>query len=248
MHLVGGGRSERALAPLFSRFVEDAAEHRSARKRAPRIHALLVLEQGVDEAIARVSRQLHLAGADVVIHAIVEGEIFEDAALERADGIFVGGGLTPAYHRAFAGVAAGVRERVFGGMAYLGFSAGAAIASERALIGGYRLGGAAVCDEDAGEELDEVTVVAGLGLVPFSIDVHASQWGTVSRLIAAAADGIIESGFAIDEHTAVSCRAGDRAHAASIDGEGAAWHVSRGGGNAGPSVRVARRVASQRQR
>lgn len=248
VHLVGGGRSESALVSLFSRFVADAAAHTSARKRSPRIHALLVLERGieqdVDESIARVSHQLDLAGADVVVHSVLEGEVFTAAAIEDAEGIFVGGGLTPAYRGAFAGVAAQVREQVFAGVPYLGFSAGAAIASERALIGGYLLAGAAVCDEHAGEELDEVMVVDGLGLVPFCVDVHAAQWGTVSRLIAAADAGLIESGFAIDEHTAVSCWAGDHAIAASVAGEGAAWHVSRGGGDTRPSVCVTRRVAA----
>ena len=83
------------------------------------------------------------------------------AAVEDADGIFVGGGLTPAYHAAFAEIASLVRERVAAGMPYLGFSAGAAIAAERAVIGGYLVDGVVVCDEDVGEELDEVTVVRG---------------------------------------------------------------------------------------
>ncbi len=35
----------------------------------------------------------------------------------------------------------------------------------------------------ASEELDQVAIRDGLGLIPCSLDVHASQWGTVTRLI-----------------------------------------------------------------
>ena len=41
----------------------------------------------------------------------------------------------------------------------------------------------------------------GIGLLDVSIDVHAAQWGTVSRLIAAAEAGLIDGGLAIDEDT-----------------------------------------------
>jgi hypothetical protein len=43
----------------------------------------------------------------------------------------------------------------------------------------------------------------GLGLGPFTVDVHAAQWGTLSRLIAAVDSGAVEHGVAIDENTAV---------------------------------------------
>jgi hypothetical protein len=92
-----------------------------------------------------------------------------------------------------------IRLLVGDGLPYLGFSAGSAIAAERAILGGWRIGDVAVCPEDASEDLDEVTVEQGIGLLDVSIDVHAAQWGTVSRLIAAAEAGLIDSGLAIDE-------------------------------------------------
>jgi cyanophycinase len=243
VHLVGGGRDEAAVVALFARFVEDAAAHRSATNLTPRIHALLVLEEDDDESVARFRRALNLAGADVLVHAIIEGEVFDAAAVEDADGIFVGGGLTPAYHSAFAQIAPLVRERVATGTPYLGFSAGAAIAATHALIGGHILAGIAVCDEGAGEELNEITVVDGLGLVPFSVDVHAAQWGTVPRLVAAAGAGLIKSGIAIDEHTAVRWWGGEDPASASVVGQGAAWHVTRSGESVPHPVTVHRRTA-----
>lgn len=246
VHLVGGGRDEPAVVALFESFVGDAAAALPEGGGAPVVHALLVLEEDDDETVERFRRALSLAGADVVVHAILEGETFDAAALVGADGLFVGGGLTPAYHAAFERIASDVRESVSAGIPYLGFSAGAAIAAERALIGGYLVDDVAVCDEEAGEELDEVTVVAGLGLVPFSVDVHAAQWGTLSRLIAAASAGLVESGVAIDEHTAVVQRGGSGAEDVSVVGAGAAWRVERSGSEEESGVAVTRRPGQAR--
>lgn len=227
VHLVGGGRDEGAVVALIRRFVTEASDWGGAADRAT-IHALLVLEADDDEGVERFTRLLTLAGARVAVRAIVEGEVFPPSAVDGADGLFVGGGLTPAYLAAFAEIGPLVRRRVQEGMPYLGFSAGAAIAAQRAVIGGYLIDGVAVCDEDAGEELDEVTVLDGLGLVPFAVDVHAAQWGTVSRLVAAVGAGLVDSGIAIDEHTVVRWSgAGDPV--SSVEGRGAAWQVTRGG-------------------
>ena len=243
VHLVGGGRDEDALVPLFARFVRDAAAASGSGSSRPRIHALLVLEEDDDETVARFRGALERAGAEVVVLAIAEGQTFDAAVVEGADGIFVGGGLTPAYHEALTEISGLVRARVEAGTPYLGFSAGAAIASERAVIGGYRVDGVAVCDEEAGEELDGVAVVDGLGLVPFAIDVHAAQWGTLSRLIAAAGAGLVETGFAVDEHTALRWRADETAGGASVSGRGSAWQVTREHGPAHSAVGVRRHTA-----
>ena len=103
------------------------------------------------------------------------------------DGLLVGGGLTPAYHRVLLPHAVAIRVAVADGLPYAGFSAGAMIAPQRALLGGWRLGSTAVTHEDNAEDLDQVTVVDGLGLVSSTVEVHTSQWGTLSRLVAAVA-------------------------------------------------------------
>ncbi len=139
-----------------------------------------------------------------------------------ADGVFVGGGLTPAYHDAVRGIREAIRERVASGMPYAGFSAGASIAAGPALVGGYRVGGVEVVSEDAGEELDAVEVRPGLGLLDFAVDVHAAQWGTLSRLVAAVDAGLVTDGVAIDENTAlvISAQA-----APAVRGSGQVWRV-----------------------
>jgi cyanophycinase len=120
-------------------------------------------------------------------------------------GIFVCGGLTPAYYEGLCldrSWLALLRENK---IPYGGFSAGAAITSEKAIIGGWqrKINGQSVeiTNQSASEDLDFLDVRGGLGLVPFAVDAHATQWGTLSRLIHAVDADLTESGWAIDENT-----------------------------------------------
>ena len=221
VHLLGGGRDDALLVPLLADALAGAA----------RVRALLVIEADDDESVPRWRRLMDLAGsADAEVVSLVEGDRFALEVLDDVDALVVGGGLTPTYAHAFADIAPLVRERVAGGMPYVGFSAGAAIAASEALVGGWLLDGVPVASEDAGEEEDELLVVPGLGLVLFAVDVHAAQWGTVTRLTAAVAAGLIPVGYAVDEHTAlvVTDPAGDP----TVAGIGAAWHVAPDGRSA----------------
>lgn len=220
--LLGGGRDAARCGDLLRPFVDEAREQ--AGDRAPVIAVLLVLEAGDDSSVERTVALLEAAGAragELRVESIVEGEVFDASALE-ADALFVGGGLTPAYLDAFGRVRDAVTERVRDGMPYAGFSAGSVIAAGPALVGGYRVSGVEVVSHDAGEELDEVEVRQGLGLLAFAVDVHAAQWGTLSRLVVAVDVGLIGEGVAIDEHTAlvISARA-----APSVLGSGQVWRV-----------------------
>jgi cyanophycinase len=96
------------------------------------------------------------------------------------------------------------------------------VAAEHAVVGGWRTAaGQAVCPEDAGEDLDAVTVRPGLGLVPFAVDVHAAQWGTLGRLVHAVHEGLVPEGWALDE--------GALLLDGEVHGTGAAWHVTGDG-------------------
>ncbi|MDQ1124304.1 Type 1 glutamine amidotransferase-like domain-containing protein [Microbacterium trichothecenolyticum] len=233
IHLLGGGRDVARCGALLEPFVAEARER--AEGRTPVFALLLVLEADDEASVARFRGVLEAAGAqEIRVEAIVEGETFTPAAID-ADALFVGGGLTPAYQDAFADIAAALRARVRDGMPYAGFSAGSAIAPQRALVGGYLLHGVEVASEDAAEELDELEVRDGLGLVPFAVDVHAAQWGTVSRLIAAVDAGLVAEGVAIDEHAAVIVSSG----ASTVRGPGHVWDVAA----AASGVRVTLRSA-----
>lgn len=138
--------------------------------------------------------------------------------LDGAAGLYVAGGLTPAYQEALAGMAVP-------GIPYCGFSAGAAIAATDALVGGWRIGERQVCDEDFSEELEQVEPRPGLGLVPFAVDVHATQWGTVSRALHAVERGLFGEAVAIDEHCCVEVRDGE---VAGVHGRGVAYRIRPG--------------------
>jgi len=204
IHLVGGGSSEHGDAAPYGAFVREAAARAEARGTAapPRIAVIVVRDgDGVEHADRLVSELTHAGVVDAVVTPLVEGIPAPLGLLAEVDGILIGGGLTPAYLQSLAGIFDEIRGCVADGIPYLGFSAGAMIAPDHALIGGWRIGGIPVCAEETSEELDEVTIAEGIGLIDVTVDVHTAQWGTLSRLVAATAAGLTEGGVAIDEST-----------------------------------------------
>src|SRR5690606_12907533 len=106
---------------------------------------------------------------------------------------------------------------------YLGFSAGAMVAAELALVGGYRAGGAEVCPVGWSEGLDELTLRPGIGLVPWAVEVHAAQAGTLGRAVAAVAGGGALPAVALDEVAALHVEDDGARH---VLGSGRAWWVT----------------------
>jgi cyanophycinase len=153
-----------------------------------------------------------------------EDAVFDSAVLNDIDGLVIGGGMTPAYLAAVEPIMEEIRLLVADGLPYLGFSAGAMIAADRALVGGWRIGGVEICPEGASEGLDEVELREGLGLVDLTIDVHAVQAGTLARLIASAEAEFVTAGLAIDEDTALVVGEG----ALEVRGTGSVWRVMAG--------------------
>jgi cyanophycinase len=212
--LIGGGRDEAAGLAAHRPFIAALAEPASV--------ACLVLDEGVETDTGRWEGQLRAAGASEVRVVLVSPSRpprAEDVA--ACAGVYVAGGLTPDYQAVLAADLSWLRP----GLTYAGFSAGAAVTSSRALVGGWRamVGDVevAVCDDGAGEDLDPVTVRDGLGIVDFIVDVHAAQWGTLGRLChAVLAEGT--EGWAIDEGTTLECHDG---RAVAVHGVGAAAHV-----------------------
>lgn len=79
----------------------------------------------------------------------------------------------------------------------------------------------AVCPEETNEDLGPVTVVPGIGLVEGAVDVHAAQWGTLGRLVAAVDARLVESGVALDECTMMRVVGAHR----TLVGAGRVWKV-----------------------
>ncbi|TQK69117.1 peptidase S51 [Nocardioides sp. SLBN-35] len=191
--LVGGGRDETQVRALLAPFVAALAGGEAA---------CVVVDDGEGVDLDRWRGVLADAAAVRTV-VLEEGRplIAEDVA--GSAGVFVAGGLTPLYAELVVPARAALAA-----LPYAGFSAGAAIAAERAIVGGWTYDARQVAPEDAGEDLDDLTVVAGLGRVDFAVDVHAAQWGTLQRAVAAVRAGLVTQARAIDEHTAVVVRDG----------------------------------------
>jgi cyanophycinase len=216
--LIGGGWDPAATRQLYGPLL--------AACDAPRPQvACIVLDEGDGtEQFGRWAGALSAAGpCDPLPVLVKEGGALDVAALGDADAVLVCGGLTPAYAAALAPAREPLRAWLTGGhRPYAGFSAGAAVSASRAVVGGWLAGGVPVCPEDAGEDLEQVTVVDGLGLVPFSVDVHCAQWGTLPRLLSALADLPGGMGVGLDENTLLTV-AGSTA---TVSGKGHAWLVT----------------------
>jgi len=226
--LIGGGRPAHAAHEVFVRAAGAAV-------------VAFVLDEGADTDAARWSRTLTEAGAvDPRIVVVSPDRPATAVDLEGAAGVYVAGGLTPGYREALVG--AGTEWLVAAaeaGLVYGGFSAGAAIAAEQALVGGARVNfrgrTIAVCDEDFAEDLDTLTVRPGLGLVPFMVDVHAAQWGTLYRLVHGLTAHDEAEGWAIDEDTALEVTDA----VVTVHGSGAATRVLRQGADISLTVHIA---------
>ena len=80
-----------------------------------------------------------------------------------------------------------------------------------------------IVDEEFSEEREFLDVRQGLGLVPFSIDVHCCQWGTLSRLLNAVDRGVVPEGWGIDEDTMLEISE----QTLTVRGPGQAYRVRR---------------------
>jgi cyanophycinase len=220
VHLLGGGWDPAAAPALYGPFLRSAGEGAAI--------ATVVLDEGDGlEQFGRWDEVLRRTAACTPVPVLVPaGGRLDVTALGDAAGLLVCGGLTPAYAEALAPVAADVREWLAAGSRpYAGFSAGAAVAAGQAVVGGWRSDGVTVCPEDAAEDLEEVTLTAGLGLVPWPVDVHCAQWGTLPRLVEAVARASSGTGIALDEGTALHLGPAG----ATVDGTGSAHCVVTAG-------------------
>lgn len=181
-----------------------------------------------DASCARSAAALAAVGAADVVPVFGSRErplLARD--LETATGVLVGGGLTPAYHDA-------IRPSAGAWLPWL---------RDRGIVGGWKLrrggGDLVVCSEDVSEAEEYLDVRPGRGPVPFAVAVHASRWGTPTRLLHAVRAGLVREGWAIDEETMVEVAAG----AIAVHGLGGAYRV-RGPAD---SLRVEILVAGERQ-
>lgn len=227
--LVGGVVEPGHGAGLLAPFVAEAAARAAGR---PRLAVLLLDREG---SLGRYLPDYEAAfggTADVLPVALRPGEPLDDGAVSvvrQADGLVVGGGLTPGYHQALSdGLGEVVCEVVRGGAPYAGFSAGAMVAGRRALLGGYLSAGHEVCEEGCSEGLGDLAVAPGLDLVPFTCDVHITAAGTLGRALEVVAAGLAAASAGIDEDTCLRVPLDGAAEDGEVLGSGSVWLVRPG--------------------
>lgn len=224
VHLVGGGWSASNDGAVYAPFLAEAAERAALAgfDGPPRIAVVVVRDgDGAEHADKLIAAASPGGAFEPVVSALGHDESATNAVLADVHGILIGGGLTPAYLETLRPIFGEIRRQIASGVPYLGFSAGSMIAAEHAVVGGWRIGGVEVSPEGGSEDLDEVTIENGIGLIDISVDVHAVQWGNLSRLIAATEAGLVAGGIAIDENTAFIVGEG----ALRAIGSGNVWQV-----------------------
>ena len=225
--LIGGGWRGETFSQTYGRFLETATQNNQRRI------ALVVAEEpdaNPPEQFLRFRAAFEAVGlnSDEAVALIVSANhplTVEKLSAFSPTGIFVCGGLTIAYHDALCVDKSWLDYLNENKIPYGGFSAGAAVAAERAIIGGWRRKVEnkiiEIADENAGEDLDFLDVRKGLGLVPFAVEVHATQWGTLSRLVHTIDARLADEGWAIDENTMLEITGND----IRIFGAGNAYRV-----------------------
>lgn len=225
--LVGGGVDTLRTPGLLDPFLHELA--RQAGDRQPRLAVVLVDQEGSGERF--LPEYLEALGGgvrrDVVPVFVRPDHAVDPDLLNDVDGFVVAGGPTPAYLTGLGDAAGVIRRSVCSGVPYLGFSAGAMVAATDAIAGGHRLGGTEVCPEEWSEGLDAVTLRPGLGLVPFAVDVHAAQAGTLGRTVALVEHGLVARAVAIDEDTCLAVTTPQQpSEQGHVSGSGNAWNVT----------------------
>jgi cyanophycinase len=200
IHLIGGGWAEDETT-WTGLFLAEAAARCGG---VPRLVVILWASSAADgEAWHHEYRAdfERLGPCEVRFVQLTPTRELSAADLADADGIFVGGGLTPGYHASVLPARDAIRTAVASGVPYAGFSAGAMIAGSKALVGGWQLRGVPVCPEAAGEGLTEISLGEGLGLVAPVIDVHCAEMGLLGRGVALVDAGLAPQVIAVDECT-----------------------------------------------
>jgi cyanophycinase len=227
--LIGGGGDHPGSADTYGRFVGAATRYGLCRI------ALVVAEDDTAEAddiyasTCAIFANQGMSADQMTGLFLTSTTALTTALITAAEptGVFVCGGSTPLYQQALCNDLTWLDYLQTRRIPYGGVSAGAAVAASRAIVGGWRAQRGDIVRpilfQGASEGRDLLDVRPGLGLVPFTVEVHASQWGTLTRLVHALDLGLVTEGWAIDEATLLQVdEAGLQVH-----GLGQVYHLRR---------------------
>ncbi|MHB8275639.1 MAG: Type 1 glutamine amidotransferase-like domain-containing protein [Dermatophilaceae bacterium] len=221
--LVGGGVSDH-LSSVYDRFASEVHLHAQGTD-APRV---LVVILG-SEASARTYLPAYAElVTDRIVAEVETLSLGPDAPaslnLDGLGGVIVGGGRTMGYLEGLLPLRDALQGLVRKGVPYLGFSAGAMVASQVVICGGYRWNGTQVCPSEAGDGMTDVELREGLGLVDLTVETHASAMGTLGRAVVAVESRRTSNCVALDEDTALAMESDGTIRTV---GSGSAWWVTR---------------------
>jgi cyanophycinase len=227
LFLVGGGVDTVATPGLLNPFMAELERHGRSRGRVPRLVVVLVDQDGSGERFLSSYIEAlcgHRVEAEPVF--VRRGQSASPTAFSDVDGIAIGGGPTPVYLAALEPAREAIRAAVSHGVPYVGFSAGAMVASRMALIGGWRQGDREVCPEEWSEGLEHLALRPGLDLVPFTVDVHTAQAGLLGRAVSLVESGDAARVVALDEDTCLAVTRSDSApDPSAVSGSGSVWSL-----------------------
>ncbi len=207
LFLIGGGWNPDGFESTYGRFIKVATQNKNCK-------ILIIIADENDHqknetinAYLKVFRTFGVDDHQIESIFLTPASVFDIDSLDRIKptGVFVGGGLTPLYQEKLCSDRGWIQYLKDYDIPYAGFSAGSAIASTNAIVGGWQITIGektfSILDSDLAENLDFIEIRPGLGLTEHSIDAHASQWGTISRVLHSVDQNRISSGWAIDEST-----------------------------------------------
>ena len=207
IYLIGGGGKQPKVWPdTFGRFVHGAGAEQ-ARLALVAVGATPADAAGLLAFHRNIFLQLGLTADQIFDLPLVEGQQLDQAALAALEpsGVCVCADSTRLCQQAMCtnlGWVGWLQEK---NLPFCGVSSGAVVAGKQAVVGGWQvtLDGDAhpFLAQAASGGLDELEVRPGLGLVPFALECHAGQQGTLIRLIHAVAMEMVGESWAIDEDT-----------------------------------------------
>lgn len=210
LHL-GRARHDKAC---FAPFVE--ACYTSQRP----LRILTVIHEQYQDDLRHYHGMLRRVGVEpeqVVVAVVSNDRPLSPADVVGVTGVFVCGGKTPDIHYALCQDITWLRTMRRENLPYCGFGAGAAIATQYAIVGGTLYHNPhdgqllQVAPSGLSEGLSTVEVRPGLNLVPplfQAVDVGASQSGSLLRVYHLVQTGALHSAAAIDEMTLMELSAG----------------------------------------
>lgn len=226
--LIGGGGDHPERTETYGRFLQAATQD---RRKLALVVAAKAREEAEDTFVYTrdIFTEMGLSPEEVCGLFLDETTPLTTAMLaaEQPTGLFVCGGMTPLYHDVLCRDQNWLQYLETNNIPYGGVSAGAAVAANRVIVGGWQAQHRgitrAILFQGASEGLDMLDLRRGLGLVPFTVEIHASQWGTLTRLLHAIDLDLVSEGWAIDENTLLQIE-GTSIH---VYGTGHSYHLQR---------------------